>query len=113
MILRSPPRAADSHTLVISPADSTRWSREYWSIASGCIILDRDWLRLPAISGSKAAVTYARDHSVAEGLEWAAVMQGSIWNTADVLAAIRSRVTKQPADYAPLSAWAALGTHQG
>ncbi len=66
-----------------------------------------------AISGSKAAVTYARDHPVAEGLEWAAVMQGSIWNTADVLAAIQARVTKQPADYAPLSAFAGIGSGTG
>ncbi len=56
-----------------------------------------------AISGSKAAVTYARDHSVAEGLEWAAVMQGSIWNTADILAAIQARATRQPAAFAALS----------
>lgn len=62
-----------------------------------------------AISGSKAAVTYARDHSVAEGLEWAAVMQGSIWNTADVLAAIQARVTRQPAAFAVLSPHAGIG----
>ena len=62
-----------------------------------------------AISGSKAAITYARDHSVAEGLEWAAVMQGSIWNTADILAAIQARMSGQPADYAPLAARAGLG----
>ncbi len=40
-----------------------------------------------AVAGSKAAIVHARDHTVAEGLEWAAVMQGSIWNTADILAA--------------------------
>jgi enoyl-CoA hydratase len=62
-----------------------------------------------AISGSKAAVTYARDHSVAEGLEWAAVMQGSIWNTADILAAIQARATRQPAAFAPLSRHAGIG----
>ena len=56
-----------------------------------------------AVSGSKAAVNYARDHTVAEGLEWVAVMQGSIWNTSDILAAIQGRMTKQPADFAPLA----------
>ncbi len=61
-----------------------------------------------AISGSKAAVTYARDHSVAEGLEWAAVMQGSIWNPTDVLAAIQARVARQPAAFASLSPFAGL-----
>lgn len=55
-----------------------------------------------AISGSKAAVTYARDHTVADGLEWAAVMQGSIWNTADILGAIQARATKSPAQFASL-----------
>lgn len=56
-----------------------------------------------AISGSKAALIYARDHTVAEGLEWAAVMQGSIWNTADVLAAIAARRDGTPGDFAALS----------
>lgn len=55
-----------------------------------------------AISGSKAAITYARDHTVADGLEWAAVMQGSIWNTADILGAIQARATRSPAQFADL-----------
>jgi enoyl-CoA hydratase len=62
-----------------------------------------------AISGSKAAVTYARDHTVAEGLEWAAVMQGSIWNTADILAAIQARMTRTPAEFAPLAPHTGFG----
>jgi len=66
-----------------------------------------------AISGSKAAITYARDHSVAEGLEWAAVMQGSIWNTADVLAAIQARMSGQPAEFAALSPQAGIGSGAG
>ncbi|MDP3406379.1 MAG: enoyl-CoA hydratase-related protein [Brevundimonas sp.] len=56
-----------------------------------------------AISGSKAALIYARDHTVAEGLEWAALMQGSIWNTADILAAIAARRDGTPGDFAALS----------
>jgi enoyl-CoA hydratase len=56
-----------------------------------------------AISGSKAAITYARDHTVAESLEWVAVMQGSLWNPSDVLAAIQSRRTKEAADFSPLA----------
>lgn len=63
-----------------------------------------------AISGSKAAITYARDHTVAEGLEWAAVMQGSIWSTADILAAIQARMTRTPAEFARLSPHAGIGT---
>ena len=55
-----------------------------------------------AVSGSKAAISYARDHTLADGLEWAAVMQGSIWNTADILTAIQARATKATPDYADL-----------
>lgn len=55
-----------------------------------------------AISGSKAALNYARDHTVAEGLEWAAIMQGSLWNVADVMGAIQARQTGSPGQFEPL-----------
>lgn len=61
-----------------------------------------------AVSGSKAAITYARDHTVAEGLEWAAIMQGSLWNTADIMAAILARKSKEPAEFAPLAPFTQL-----
>ena len=63
-----------------------------------------------AVSGSKAAITYARDHTVAEGLEWAAIMQGSLWNTADIMAAIQARRAKEPATFAPLAPLSSLGS---
>ena len=56
-----------------------------------------------AVSGSKAALNHARDHTVAEGLEWIAVMQGSLWSPADVMAAIQSRMTKTQGEFAPLA----------
>lgn len=62
-----------------------------------------------AIAGSKAALNYARDHTVAEGLEWVAIMQGSLWNTADVMAAIQARRSGQAADFAPLAPLKTLG----
>ncbi|CAN5366991.1 crotonase/enoyl-CoA hydratase family protein [soil metagenome] len=62
-----------------------------------------------AVSGSKAAIGYARDHTVAEGLEWAAIMQGSLWNTSDVLAAIQARRTREAADFSPLAPLRGLG----
>jgi len=62
-----------------------------------------------AVSGSKAALNYARDHTVAEGLEWAAIMQGSLWNPADVMAAIQARRSGQPGDFAPLAPLKAFG----
>lgn len=62
-----------------------------------------------AVSGSKAALNYARDHTVAEGLEWVAIMQGSLWNTADVMTAIQSRRSGRPADFADLAPLNTLG----
>lgn len=61
-----------------------------------------------AVSGSKAALNYARDHSVAEGLEWAAVMQGSIWQPSDIMAAIQARMARSEAEFAPLAPLRAL-----
>jgi enoyl-CoA hydratase len=66
-----------------------------------------------AVSGSKAALIYARDHTVAEGLEWAAVMQGSIWHTPDILAAIQARRAGTPGDFASLAPLAGIGSSEG
>jgi enoyl-CoA hydratase len=62
-----------------------------------------------AVSGSKAAITHARDHSVAESLEWAAVMQGTLWNPADILAAIQARRNREDARFADLAPLSGLG----
>ena len=43
------------------------------------------------IAGSKAAITYARDHSISDGLSWAGMMQSMIWNPEDVQKAVMSR----------------------
>ena len=56
-----------------------------------------------AVSGSKAALNHARDHTVAEGLEWVAVMQGSLWSPADVMAAIQARMTRAEGEFASLA----------
>lgn len=56
-----------------------------------------------AVSGSKAALNHARDHTVAEGLEWIAVMQGSLWSPADVMAAIQARMARTDGEFAPLA----------
>jgi enoyl-CoA hydratase len=55
-----------------------------------------------AMSGSKAALNWARDHSVADSLEWSARTQSALWSTADISAAITARSTKSQADYEPL-----------
>lgn len=62
-----------------------------------------------AVSGSKAAIIYARDHSVAESLEWAALMQGTLWNPEDVLAAINARQHKTDGNFAPLAPLVSFG----
>lgn len=56
-----------------------------------------------AISGSKAALNHARDHSVAEGLEWIAVMQGSLWSPDDITAAIQARMARTRAEFTALA----------
>lgn len=62
-----------------------------------------------AVSGSKAAITHARDHTVAESLEWAAVMQGTLWNPADILAAIQARRNREDARFADLAPLSGFG----
>lgn len=56
-----------------------------------------------AISGSKAALNHARDHTVAEGLEWIAVMQGSLWQPSDIMAAIQARMARSQGEFTPLA----------
>jgi enoyl-CoA hydratase len=55
-----------------------------------------------AVAGSKRAINFARDHSVAEALEQAALLQGGIWETGDVVAAIQARKIKSAAKFADL-----------
>jgi enoyl-CoA hydratase len=62
-----------------------------------------------AVAGSKAAISYARDHSVAESLEWAALMQGTLWNPEDVLAAINARQQKTDGSFASLAPLVSFG----
>jgi enoyl-CoA hydratase len=56
-----------------------------------------------AVTGSKAAISYARDHTVAEGLEWVAIMQGSLWNPSDILTAIQARRARETPAFAALA----------
>lgn len=52
-----------------------------------------------AIVGSKAAITYARDHSISDGLKWAGMMQSMIWNPADIQKAVMARNDGAAAEY--------------
>jgi enoyl-CoA hydratase len=55
-----------------------------------------------AISGSKRAIDFAREHTVAESLEQVAWLQAAIWSTPDVAGAIAARAAKQDGAYVAL-----------
>lgn len=61
-----------------------------------------------AIAGSKNALLYARDHSVAESLERTAWVQSAIWDTGDIKAAMTARATKTAPTFKNLPALRAL-----
>ncbi len=44
-----------------------------------------------AMSGTKAAITYARDHSTRDALNWASTMQTLLWNPEDIQKAVMAR----------------------
>ena len=55
-----------------------------------------------AVSGSKRAISFARDHSVAESLEQVALLQSAIWHTPDILGAMQARADKVAGHFADL-----------
>jgi enoyl-CoA hydratase len=57
-----------------------------------------------AVSASKAALNYARDHAVADSLEQAALLNAAIWHTPDILEAMRARAAKAAGQFVPLHA---------
>jgi len=57
-----------------------------------------------AIAGSKDALLYARDHTVAEALERTAWVQSSIWHTENIKTAITARATKSVPEFQDLPA---------
>lgn len=55
-----------------------------------------------AIAGSKAALRWARDHSVSDALEWSARTQSALWSTGDISASIAARKARTVPEYSPL-----------
>lgn len=55
-----------------------------------------------AIAGIKKSVTYARDHSVADGLEQIATWNGGMLRPEDLMAAMQARMAKTEAVFADL-----------
>jgi enoyl-CoA hydratase len=55
-----------------------------------------------AIAGTKNALTYARDHSVADGLDQIATWNGGMLRPEDLMKALQAKMTKQTALFADL-----------
>ena len=47
------------------------------------------------IAGTKAAITYTRDHSTADALNWASTMQTLLWNPKNIQKAVMARTIKE------------------
>lgn len=57
-----------------------------------------------AVAGTKKAITYARDHSVADALNQIATWNGGMLRAEDLMKAMQARMAKQEADFADLLA---------
>jgi enoyl-CoA hydratase len=57
-----------------------------------------------AVTGSKRAIDFAREHTVAESLEHVALLQSAIWSTPDVIGAIAARAAKVEGEFVKLGA---------
>lgn len=55
------------------------------------------------LAATKQAITYARDHSVAESLDQMALLQASVWDSGDVKEAIRATKEKRAAKFGELA----------
>ena len=56
-----------------------------------------------ALWGSKQALNYARDHSVADSLQQMGWLQGVVWSGAQVREAVAAMQQKRPGQFAPLA----------
>ncbi|MEQ9437306.1 enoyl-CoA hydratase-related protein [Hyphomonas sp.] len=62
-----------------------------------------------AIAGSKAALRWARDHSVPDALEWSARTQSALWSTQDIAASLQARRSGTLPEHEPLLPKASFG----
>lgn len=56
-----------------------------------------------AVTASKMAITYSRDHSVADSLRYALTLQGAVWSPQDIGEAMTARAERRTGVYAPLA----------
>lgn len=66
-----------------------------------------------AISGIKRNLAYARDHSVADGLDYVATWNGGMLRPHDLMAAIQAKMTKREAEFPDLLPTRLLGAKAG
>jgi enoyl-CoA hydratase len=62
-----------------------------------------------AIAGIKRNLAYARDHSVADGLDYIATWNAGMLRPGELMAAVQAKMTKQEAEFADLLAAQKLG----
>lgn len=55
-----------------------------------------------AVAGSKAMLNYARDHSVADSLQYMATWQAGMFQAADLMESMQAKQAKRATNYAPL-----------
>lgn len=67
-----------------------------------------------AVAGSKAMLNYARDHSVADSLNYMATWQAGMFQATDLMESMQAKQAKRATDYAPLHSTAPIMTqHSG
>mgnify|MGYP003583957232 CR=1 FL=1 len=55
-----------------------------------------------AVAGSKAMLNYARDHSVADSLQYMATWQAGMFQATDLMESVQAKQAKRASNYAPL-----------
>lgn len=63
-----------------------------------------------AVTGSKAMLNYARDHSVADSLQYMATWQAGMFQATDLMESIQAKQAKRATNYAPLHLQAPIMT---
>ena len=62
-----------------------------------------------AIAGIKRNLAYARDHSVADGLDYIATWNAGMLRPGELMAAVQAKMAKREAEFADLLAERTLG----
>jgi enoyl-CoA hydratase len=87
---------------------------DHESALASALVMAREIASKPpvAIWGTKQAIDYARDHSVADSLDHMGTLQAGIWDTSAVREAITARATKREPAFANLDPIHSFGEPQ-